>query len=39
MLRVFATLDTRLNVKHSLHKCKQMLMDKCKQMLNTLSTP
>lgn len=39
MLRVFASLATHRNVKYSLHKCKQMLIANCKQMLNTLSTP
>lgn len=38
-MRVFASLATLQNVKHSLHNCKQMLIAECKQMLNTLSTP
>ena len=39
MLRVFAPLATLENVKHSLHKCKQMLIAECKQMLNAPPTP
>lgn len=38
-MRVFAPLDTHQNVKHSLHKCKQMLIAECKQMLKTSPTP
>lgn len=38
-MRVFALLATLGNVKHSLHKCKQMLITNCKQMLNYSQTP
>lgn len=38
-MRVFAPLATLGNVKHSLDECKQMLITKCKQMLNSPPTP
>lgn len=38
-MRVFASLATLGNVKHSLHNCKQMLITECKQMLNSRLTP
>ena len=38
-MRVFDTLATLGNVKHSLHNCKQMLIAECKQMLNYHLSP
>ena len=38
-MRVFASLATLGNVKHSLHNCKQMLIAECKQMLKPSTAP